>query len=135
MVRRRQSKRTPFFPTHGRCVSQITSALAVGEVSHAYRLSTALTGSSGRRERRGHPGWYLRLSRASQRKKIAVIASINAAATLEHKRASMAKAGLPWSGRGTDAGAARPPEVNGRFASEGGLAVDGERVVDLEEER
>lgn len=55
--------------------------------------------------------------------------------TLERKRASMAKAGLA---RGAPTApmvdADTLPEVDGRFLAEGGLAVERERVLDVEEE-
>jgi hypothetical protein len=55
--------------------------------------------------------------------------------TLERKRASMAKAGLArGAARAPMPDDGMPPEVNGRFQPEGGLPVEREGILEVEEE-
>ncbi|MEX0853889.1 MAG: hypothetical protein WD036_11495 [Bauldia sp.] len=68
------------------------------------------------------------------RAKTASNGSINAADTLERKRAWMAKAGLArGAARPPVPDAPMPPDLNGRFQAEGGLAVEDEGVPEVEE--
>ena len=106
------------------------------EESRTRLIAAGVNGRFQVRRAAREPGSIPDAAPTPARAKIASIASINAADTLERKRASMAKAGSARGAAGAPMpdGAQMPPEVNGRFQPEGGLPVEGEAIPEVEEE-